>query len=118
MARTAWEEEWELCNNDDFIYKRKKRRQDYIVAAAPPVPASDPVVEQRQRKEQKKRMLLKLRDQLRQMNLIIIPFVMIYLPPAGMTVGIGRQNSTGLISGERVMKGSRRERVTEEHFTA
>nr|DAD44288.1 TPA_asm: hypothetical protein HUJ06_002518 [Nelumbo nucifera] len=79
MAGTAWEEEWELCNDDGFIYKRKKRRQNYIAPAAPLVLASDPVVEQRQRRERKKRMLLKLRDQLRQMNLIIIPFVMIVI---------------------------------------
>ncbi|XP_010251046.1 PREDICTED: uncharacterized protein LOC104593068 [Nelumbo nucifera] len=63
MAGTVWEEEWELCNDDGFVYKRKKRRQDSIAAAAPPVPASDPVVEKRQRRERKKRTLMKLRDQ-------------------------------------------------------
>ncbi|XP_043707412.1 uncharacterized protein LOC122656813 [Telopea speciosissima] len=60
MASAAWEDEdWELCNDDGFVYKRKRRRQD--LSTAPP--AMDPEAEQRQLKERKKKALLKLKDQ-------------------------------------------------------
>ncbi|XP_042498614.1 uncharacterized protein LOC122076990 [Macadamia integrifolia] len=61
MASAAWEEEdWELCNDDGFVYKRKKRRQD---TTPPPLLATDPEAEQRLLKERKKRSLLKLKNQ-------------------------------------------------------
>ncbi|KAJ4973733.1 hypothetical protein NE237_006907 [Protea cynaroides] len=65
MASAAWEEEeWELCNDDGFVYRRKKRRQDLngAIAATEP-PATDPEADQRQLKERRKMALLKLKDQ-------------------------------------------------------
>ncbi|KAF8408325.1 hypothetical protein HHK36_007474 [Tetracentron sinense] len=59
MATVAWEDEWELCNDDGFVYKRKKRRQESIA----PAPAPDLEAEEKQRKERKKRTLTKLREQ-------------------------------------------------------
>ncbi|XP_043726089.1 uncharacterized protein LOC122672684 [Telopea speciosissima] len=64
MESVGWEEEeeWELCNDGDFVYKRRKRRQDLSAAATAP-PTSDPEAEQRQLRERKKRALLKLKEQ-------------------------------------------------------
>lgn len=50
-------EEWELCNDDGFIYKRKKRRLDEPSSSRP----TDPEEEERQRKERKRKALLKLK---------------------------------------------------------
>ncbi|KAF8399792.1 hypothetical protein HHK36_015662 [Tetracentron sinense] len=67
MAGAHWEDEWELCNDDGFVYKRKKRRQDSDALAPPsapaPAPAPDPEAEERHRRERKKSTLMKLRDQ-------------------------------------------------------
>ncbi|XP_056169784.1 uncharacterized protein LOC115672755 [Syzygium oleosum] len=54
------DDEWELCNDDGFIYKRKKRRLDPS-AAAPPPPPPDPLAEERHRRERKRRALLKIK---------------------------------------------------------
>lgn len=55
--------EWELCNDDGFVYKRRKR--DDISDAGetwkPPDPELDPVVEERNRRIKKKRIMLKLK---------------------------------------------------------
>lgn len=53
------EDEWELCNDDGFIYKRKKRRLEDPPAAQAP----DPEAEERQRRERKRKLLLKLKKQ-------------------------------------------------------
>ncbi|GAB2296832.1 hypothetical protein Dimus_030933 [Dionaea muscipula] len=63
-AAANWEsEEWELTNDDGFVYKRKKRRPDLAsLAPPPPDPAPDPELEERQRRERKRKALLKVRD--------------------------------------------------------
>ncbi|XP_031260214.1 uncharacterized protein LOC116118366 [Pistacia vera] len=50
-------DEWELCNDDGFIYKRKKRRLAEPSASQP----TDPEEEERHRKERKRKALLKLK---------------------------------------------------------
>lgn len=52
-------DEWELINDDGFVYKRKKRPRLEPTAAAPP---QDPALERKHRRERKKRALLKLRE--------------------------------------------------------
>ncbi|KAH7577287.1 hypothetical protein ACOSP7_001863 [Xanthoceras sorbifolium] len=50
-------DEWELCNDDGFIYKRKKRRLD-----DPPAPQlPDPEAEDRERRDRKRKALLNLK---------------------------------------------------------
>ncbi|GAB2278988.1 hypothetical protein Dimus_013655 [Dionaea muscipula] len=63
-AAANWEsEEWELTNDDGFVYKRKKRRPDSAsLAPPPPDPAPDPELEEGQRRERKRKALLKVRD--------------------------------------------------------
>ncbi|CAA3027540.1 uncharacterized protein LOC111409302 [Olea europaea var. sylvestris] len=54
--------EWELINDDGFVYKRKKRpRLNSTSSTAPPHPP-DPAVEEKHRRRRKKRALLKLKD--------------------------------------------------------
>lgn len=53
-------DDWELINDDGFVYKRKKRPRQEAAAAAPPPP--DPAVERKHRRERRKRALLKLRE--------------------------------------------------------
>ncbi|KAL6325292.1 hypothetical protein AAG906_023137 [Vitis piasezkii] len=61
MATSDWEDDWELCNDDGFVYKRKKRRLDAVpVAPAPPLP--DPQAEEDHRRERKKRALIKIKE--------------------------------------------------------
>ncbi|XP_030544630.1 uncharacterized protein LOC115751065 [Rhodamnia argentea] len=57
------EDEWELCNDDGFVYKRKKRRLDPSAAAAPPPPQPppDPLAEENHRRERKRKALLKIK---------------------------------------------------------
>ena len=64
MATTEWEEgEWELVNDDGFVYKRKKRqRLDPTAADTSVPPPPDPEAEEESRRERKKRALTKLRD--------------------------------------------------------
>ncbi|KAL2532276.1 hypothetical protein Adt_05627 [Abeliophyllum distichum] len=61
MATADWEDEneWELTNDDGFVYKRKKRlRLDPSTARQPP----DQAAEKKYRRERKKSALLKLRE--------------------------------------------------------
>lgn len=53
-------DDWELINDEGFVYKRKRRPFVEPTAAAPAPP--DPAVERKHRRERKKRALLKLRD--------------------------------------------------------
>lgn len=70
MATPAnWEDdyEWELINDDGFVYRRKKPPGVDATSAsalAPPLP--DPAVEEKQRRERKKNALLKLKAKYRQ----------------------------------------------------
>lgn len=50
------DDDWELCNNDGFVFKRKKRRIDSDAAAAEDEAAL------KQRRDRKMRTLLKLKD--------------------------------------------------------
>ncbi|ERN13839.1 hypothetical protein AMTRI_Chr06g199050 [Amborella trichopoda] len=52
------EDEWEVCNEDGFIYKRRKKE----TSAARAGPATDPTVEMRHMKLLKKRALLKMKE--------------------------------------------------------
>ena len=61
MATSEWEDDWELCNDDGFVYKRKKRRPDAL-SAAPPPPLSDPQAEESHRRERKRRALIKIKE--------------------------------------------------------
>lgn len=54
------DEEWELYNDDGFVYKRKKRRLDPAAADQANV---DPQADERSRRERKRRTLLKLKAQ-------------------------------------------------------
>eukprot|EP00262_Sarcandra_glabra_P004719 TRINITY_DN15940_c0_g1_i1.p1 TRINITY_DN15940_c0_g1~~TRINITY_DN15940_c0_g1_i1.p1 ORF type:complete len:175 (+),score=42.11 TRINITY_DN15940_c0_g1_i1:137-661(+) len=56
---TACEDDWELCNDDGFVYKRKKRRQQQEQDNSP---VFDPEADARHRKAQKKNYLLKIRE--------------------------------------------------------
>lgn len=61
MDAVDWEEaEWELCNDDGFVYKRKQRRLDPPVSTPPS--QLDPEAEERHRIQRRKRTLLKLKD--------------------------------------------------------
>ncbi|CAH8266954.1 unnamed protein product [Arabidopsis lyrata] len=57
------DEDWELYNDDGFVYKRKKRSRiaDAEETLKPPDPELDPVVEERNRRIRKKRILVKLK---------------------------------------------------------
>ncbi|CAE6069858.1 unnamed protein product [Arabidopsis arenosa] len=57
------DEDWELFNDDGFVYKRKKRSRiaDAEETSKPPDPELDPVVEERNRRIRKKRILVKLK---------------------------------------------------------
>ncbi|KAG7563786.1 hypothetical protein ISN44_As10g005540 [Arabidopsis suecica] len=59
----AGDEDWELFNDDGFVYKRKKRSRiaDAEETSKPPDPEVDPVVEERNRRIRKKRILVKLK---------------------------------------------------------
>lgn len=60
------DDDWELCNDDGFVYKRKKRRLDPDAAAVAHVSSAtdvDHLAALQQRRERKKRTLLKLKDQ-------------------------------------------------------
>ncbi|KAL3813827.1 hypothetical protein ACJIZ3_015095 [Penstemon smallii] len=55
-------DEWELVNDDGFVYKRKKRFLDLTATSSSAPPPPDPALERKHRRERKKRALLKLRD--------------------------------------------------------
>lgn len=54
------DEEWELCNDDGFIYKRKKRRLDPSSAAPPP--ADSEAAEEKFRRDRRKKTLLRIKE--------------------------------------------------------
>ena len=58
----ADDEEWELYNDDGFVYKRKKRRLNPDEAALARPPSMDPEAEERNRRERKRKTLLKLKE--------------------------------------------------------
>lgn len=63
----SWEDdEWELCNDDGFVYKRRRRSEiDPLGDSAPaqPVSGPDPEAEEMKRRERKRKTLLKLKGQ-------------------------------------------------------
>ncbi|KAM6549727.1 hypothetical protein CsatB_021403 [Cannabis sativa] len=63
----SWEEdEWNLCNDNGFVYKRWRKSQlDPLADAVPPPPDSgpDPEAEEMARRERKRKTLLKLKAQ-------------------------------------------------------
>lgn len=54
------DDEWELCNDDGFIYKRKKRRLDPSSAA--PTTAESEAAEENLRRGRRKKTLLKIKE--------------------------------------------------------
>ncbi|KAL9993867.1 hypothetical protein Hdeb2414_s0002g00071891 [Helianthus debilis subsp. tardiflorus] len=59
------EQDWELINDDGFVYRRLKRlRPESAVPAADPPP--DPAAEAKARRERKKNLLLKLKTKYQQ----------------------------------------------------
>lgn len=62
----ADDEEWELYNDDGFVYKRKKRRlnpdEAALAAVAARSPSMDPETEERNRRERKRKTLLRLKE--------------------------------------------------------
>ncbi|KAK7271638.1 hypothetical protein RJT34_27704 [Clitoria ternatea] len=56
------DDQWELCNDDGFVYKRKRRRLDAL-PPPPPEPESDQDFAEKRRRERKKHTLLKLKSQ-------------------------------------------------------
>ncbi|XVF86627.1 hypothetical protein PTKIN_Ptkin18bG0057600 [Pterospermum kingtungense] len=58
-------DDWELCNDDGFIYKRQKRRR-VLVEPEPAPSAADPEVEETRRREWKRKILLKMKERYKQ----------------------------------------------------
>ncbi|KAJ4877875.1 Uncharacterized protein Rs2_42893 [Raphanus sativus] len=57
------DEDWELCNEDGFVYKRIRRISDPGETTSNPVdPGLDPAAEERNRRKRQKRTLVKLRS--------------------------------------------------------
>ncbi|KAL4281962.1 hypothetical protein GQ457_03G041650 [Hibiscus cannabinus] len=52
-------DDWELCNDDGFIYKREKRR---LVLSEPAWLPADPEEVEKQRREWKRKILLRVKD--------------------------------------------------------
>ncbi|KAL4309617.1 hypothetical protein GQ457_01G039390 [Hibiscus cannabinus] len=61
-SQTAADDDWELCNDDGFIYKRRKRR--HLLTEPAPVPA-DPEEEETRRREWKRKNLLRVKEKYR-----------------------------------------------------
>ncbi|XP_022152178.1 uncharacterized protein LOC111019962 [Momordica charantia] len=65
VATVAGEEEdWELCNDDGFVYKRKRRRLDpaeAVAARSSVAQAADIEAEENRRRERRRKTLLKVR---------------------------------------------------------
>ncbi|XP_013725043.2 uncharacterized protein LOC106428840 [Brassica napus] len=61
------DEEWELCNDDGFVFKREKRSRisNPGETSNPANPELDPAAEERNRRMRKKRTLAKLRSKYR-----------------------------------------------------
>ncbi|KAL1356362.1 hypothetical protein HN51_008381 [Arachis hypogaea] len=55
------DDEWELCNDDGFVYKRKRRRIDPSSTAVENAEAAAAAENENRRRERKKRTLLKLK---------------------------------------------------------
>ncbi|GMH23914.1 hypothetical protein Nepgr_025757 [Nepenthes gracilis] len=55
-------DDFELINDDGFVYKRKKRRHGLPSLARPPDPTPDPELLEKQRRERKRKALLKVRE--------------------------------------------------------
>ncbi|XP_051117355.1 uncharacterized protein LOC127242067 [Andrographis paniculata] len=63
MAAHEDPDDWELVNDDGFVYKRKKRpRLDPTAILSAVQPPPDPAAERRRRRERKRNALVKLRD--------------------------------------------------------
>lgn len=60
------DEDWELINDDGFVYKRLKRLRVDPTVSTSVTPPPDPAVEERNRKERKKTILLKLKTRYQQ----------------------------------------------------
>ncbi|GAA0148159.1 hypothetical protein LIER_07680 [Lithospermum erythrorhizon] len=57
------EDEWEIINNDGFVYKRKKRRIcPTSITASSAHPPTDPEIAEKKRRERKKNTLMKLKE--------------------------------------------------------
>ena len=59
VAGDADTDEWELCNDDGFIYKRRKRQ--HVLSEPSPVPA-DSQEEEKRRREWKRNALLRVKE--------------------------------------------------------
>ncbi|XP_027154015.1 uncharacterized protein LOC113753936 [Coffea eugenioides] len=70
MATTPvnWEpdDEWELINDDGFVYKRRKRPRVDLPSSSSAPGLPDPAVEEQNRRQRKKRALLKLKHKYQQ----------------------------------------------------
>lgn len=55
-------DEWEIVNDDGFVYKRKKRRIDPTSFARSQDPEPDPALEVKQRRKRKRAALVKLKE--------------------------------------------------------
>ncbi|KZV15148.1 hypothetical protein F511_30234 [Dorcoceras hygrometricum] len=65
MERTDWEnpDDWELINDDAFVYKRKKRQlQDSLATSSDANQPPNPEDSRRNLRERKRKVLLKLRE--------------------------------------------------------
>lgn len=56
------DDDWELINDDGFVYKRKKRPRLLDISATTSAPPPDPVVDEKNRRNRKKKALLNLKD--------------------------------------------------------
>ncbi|KAI4348217.1 hypothetical protein L6164_008966 [Bauhinia variegata] len=64
LDTTSWDdEEWELCNDDGFVYKRKKRRLDpaSVAQISSTTDVGQEEAAEKQRRERKRKTLIKLR---------------------------------------------------------
>ncbi|KAK6928403.1 hypothetical protein RJ641_006994 [Dillenia turbinata] len=59
------DDEWELCNDDGFVYRHKKRRISSATVIAPSSPPPDLEAEEKNRRIRKKRTLLNIRERYR-----------------------------------------------------
>lgn len=63
MANAYPDGEWELCNDNGFVYKRRKRHHNSATSTLALPPPPDPDAELCQRRAQKKKILTRVRDQ-------------------------------------------------------
>lgn len=63
IIATNWDpDEWEIVNDDGFVYKRKKRRIDPTSFARAPDPEPDPALRIKEKRKNKRAALLKLKE--------------------------------------------------------